>query len=370
MLSSNAKPDEQLLETRSVPSTATATEYEGAKLLVWGGMCCNRYKSPSISDATQSNFEKPAGLSKLSGETYESFIRDLQFSTQAHWPLYHPVLTSAFIVLVVVPLLIPFYEFYLYVAMCIIFEIAIFWRMNCDLQCETESRVQEWKPFFEKEGFQVDCVIDTRWYAPTETYVHIYRWSEYKAGVPWPSEEKPTPQQPPRDDFEEQAKYILVSPRIVPRRNKSLRHVPILPWKSASTFCIKPPALRNLSDDVFRDLLVDVNKAVRSAWVKRRYFLALCVVVWFVVYYLTVGFETITKPLLLLFLLLDQFVVGHLPVMSSSFTSLVDEWKPRLHTHGFCLEYTVDQPAWYHWKESYLDIHVEALWAPSSELLN
>jgi len=305
----------------------------------------------------------------LSNETFESFIRDLQFSTQAHWPVFHPVLTFAFIGVVVGPLIISPYEVYLYVAVCIVLEITIFWRMGSDLQIEIESRVEEWRPFFEREGFQVDYVIDNRWCTPTETYVHIYRWSEYSARVPWSSEEKPTPQPRAGDDFEEQAKYMLVSPRIVPRRNKSFRHVPILPWKSASILCIKPPALQNLSDEVFRDLLVDVNKALRSVWVRRRYFLALYVVAWSTVYYLTVGNETITKPLLVLFLLLDQFIVGHLPLMNSSFTSLVDEWKPRLHTHGFSLEYDVDQPAWYQWKESYLDIHVESLWAPSAELL-
>lgn len=342
------------METSFVP----APDGEEGKLMLVGGLCWNRNKIPSLPYDANSCY-KPAGLSKLSNELFHSFVKDLQLSMRGHWPIYWPILICLFTIFVVVPLFVPVIHLGYYGAACFLALVMLsiaYQNQHKDLQCEIEARINEWQCLFEEEGFQVDCIVDKRLMSPTETYIHIHR-----SASSGPSELSTTLET--SSQLVEEAKYLLLFARLFRHRNITYRIVPLSREPSYWLYA-KPPGLQNLSDELFQSLLKDMDIAMRAFVIKKRNTNLLFCVVWLSINFLTAGNEFVTMPLIMLFLVLDQFVSDHLPFLNSHILHKIEEWKPRLEAQGFTVEYRVDQPAWYNWREGYMHIYRHSLSSP------
>jgi len=312
------------------------------KLLISGGVCWNRNKVPKLP--YDSDLYKPAALSNLSDELFYSFIKDLQLSMRARWPIYWPISIAFFVLFVVLPLFIPLQLVYCYVIACLVTVAGLIWihhNQHADLRLEMVARIKEWQPLFSKEGFSVDYVVDKSWWTFTESYIHIHR-----------SFEKLGPTGPLSD---EEAKYLLLFPRLFRHRNKTFR---VMAISREPTYWLysKPPSLRSLSDDVFMSLMKDMDIALRAFSIKKRNLSLVLLLVWLLVNYTSGGNAAVAMPLLVVFLGIDQLISVHLPVLSSHIPAKIQEWKSRLNAQGFDAEYRIDQPAWYNSKESYLHI--------------
>lgn len=347
------------METSFVPAPAEH-DCEGGKLLIVGGLYRNRNQIPALPSTGATACYKPAGLSNLSEELFQSFIRDLQLSMRSYWSIYWVILAWLFTIFGLVPLLVPPYHTWFYFAVCLAVTIFIGWRNSIqrkDLEDEMEARIKEWEPLFEKQGFQVEYIVDDNHAVrPTETYIHIHRLSGAT-----PSSAKGA------DEGEEEAQYLLLFPRLFRRRNKLFRAVPVSTSKDRK-FYAKPPSLHNLSDELFQELMNDLGWALRALMIKKLGVYLVFAIVWFVVHYLALGNEYVMMPLIALFVVLDQFYLDHRPFLSSPVTTKIEEWKPRLEANGSTIDYQVDQPSdgVFSWKEGYVRIRAQSNWTPGA----
>lgn len=327
---------------------------EEAKLMVvGGGVCCNRNKIPSIPYDGDSCY-KPAGLSNLSNELFDNFIRDIQLSMKARFSLFWPILTTIFVLFVVVPMFVPAEHFTLYGVACL-FALGILARLRynhqADFKCEMEARLDEWQPLFVREGFVVEYVVDRKWWTSPESYLYFHRRSvgANQVAAPAASGAKFSPL------YEEEAKYLLLFARLFLHRNKTFRVMP-LSREATHWHCTKPPALYNLNDDVFMKLMQDMDGCMRSFVIKKRNVTLGLVALWILINFLSAGNAVVVMPFLVLFLALEEVVLPHLLHASTLRTKLEQEWHPLLASYGFTVEYRVDRPHWYSWPEGYMHI--------------
>lgn len=351
-----------------VPAPSTEEFYEdgGKFMIVKGPFFRSRNKIPGRIPYHGKSCSKPAVLAKLSNDVFQRFVQDLQLSMRTnYWRIHWPILSSLFAVFVIVPLFVvsPYDSLGLYLTACLASVVFFGWRYGKQhegLQFEMETRIQEWQPLFEKQGFQVDYIVDKHRLMPTETYIHIHRLSVRGASSLSPASGK------------EEAKYLLLYPRLFRHRNRTFRVVPLSILSRDPVHYAKPPELQNLSDEVFQSLMNDMREALRSLMVKKLYLYFLLLIVWLILqYYLALGSPTLALVLFVLVFVLDQFVVDHHPILSSKITQKIEEWKPRIEAHGFTVEYLVDgEDAMTggrgSWKEGYMLIRVQSLWVQAA----
>jgi len=351
-----------------VPAPSTEELYEdGGKFMIVKGLFESRNKIPGRIPYHGKSCSKPAVLAKLSNDVFQRFVQDLQLSMRTnYWRIHWPILSSIFAVFVIVPLFVasPYDSLGLYLTACLASVVFIGWRYSKQhdgLQFEMETRIQEWQPLFEKQGFQVDYIVDKHRLLPTETYIHIHRLSVGGAS----SSLSPA-------SGKEEAKYLLLFPRLFRRRNRTFRAVPLSILSKDPVHYAKPPALQNLSDEVFQSLMNDMRAALRSLMVKKLYLYFLLFIVWLILhYYLAFGSPTVALFLIVLLFVLDQFVVDHHPILSAKMIQKIEEWKPRIEAHGFTVEYVVDEGdartgECGSWKEGYMLIRVQSLWVQAA----
>ena len=339
-----------------VPAPDYADEEGEAKLMVVGNLlnCFPRLKIPSIPYDFNSCY-KPAGLSNLSTVLFDNFIKDIQLSMNASFPLFWPLvtaifllfwplLTAIFLLLVYVPNFFAHFLFY-YGVVCLAALALLAWSNHnhqADLQCEIEARIQEWQPSFAREGYVVEYVVDQpRWWSSLESYIFIHR-SDRPATA--------TEQSPLYYD-EEEAKYLLLYARMLRHRNKTFRVWPLSRGPNNKIGTTKPPALQHLPDEAFAPLVKDTDAALRSYMIRKGYAsLALTVLFWIflLIHYLSGWNAAVVLPGLVLFVSVNEVVLPQVPLLSAPLRrTLNQEWPPRLAPHGFTVEYRVDRPHWY-----------------------
>jgi hypothetical protein len=52
----------------------------------------------------------------------------------------------------------------------------------------------------------------------------------------------------------------------------------------------------------------------------------------------------------------ELVVIHHMPYLTAPIYTTLEEWQPRLAPHGFTVEFRVDQPTWYSFREGYMHI--------------
>lgn len=337
-MTSKETPGAGALETAYVPAPDHPGTEGEAKLLVTSPVCCKRNKMGMLPFPYGQICYKPTSLSSLDNDLYQRFLKDLHISTSDHRDVWNYVI-SWYLCLIFLPPL-PSWGF----ALCALgVFLVVAWCHSVDqegIQCVVEARVSEWLPLFQEQGYTVDYVIDRpNWWTWTETYVHFHQ----SIGL---QQEFPRAQ-------EEEAKYLILFPPEIRRRNKTFRR---LGERRAplDTRYLKPPALRHLDGAVFREILKDIEAATTMSNFGN--FLFFCGVVAFVSL-LFLQLEKIIAFSVLGLLLLIHLCVGlYTDLISSLFgvPSKVEELKPRLEEHGFTLSYHVDQPAWWAWREYYV----------------
>jgi len=335
-------PDDEPDNHDVIRSMAGAGE-EGKLMIVGHPCCCNRNKIPSLPYDAKSCY-KPAGLSRLSNALFHGFVMDLQLTMRQRWTIFWPVSITFFTIIEILPMILPMQYLAVYGVACFAALVSLGYGRHVqlqDLNCEMQARIQEWKSPFEEQGFSVDYVVDKKHlWTVTETYIHIHRSSG------------PSVHQPQYEEEEEEAKFLLLFPRLLFRhRNNTFRVVPISRTPSTWNFT-KPPALRSLSEDVFRSLMKDIDTSMRNVSIKKGIVIFLFAFLW-----VLVGYNYAIMPLFILLFLVEQLVLDHLPILNSQIKNKIEEWKPRMEAEGFAIEYLVDQPAWYKWREGYIHIY-------------
>jgi len=340
-------------ETKNATRYVPAPEREEGKLLIVRNACWNRNKFQELPYHFIS-CDKPNGLVNLSDELFIEFSKDVQLSMQSHWTNYWHILIDmvivSMIIVVVVPLFMPLVYVGYYGAACVLVTslLALGNHSNLkDLQSEIEVRIYEWESQFDDEGFAVKYVVDKSCWTPTETYIHIFKTSPRKnaSGVMlW-------------DDRKQEAKFLLLFARLFGHRNNTFRVVQQSKEIPKGVYA-KPPALHGLDDDVFQKLMQEIGEAVHSFARKKRNINGFLFTVFSIPILLwSQGWcAPLIAGLVILLLLIDQFLSDHLFFRRSRINKTIKEWKPRLKRRGFAIEYRVDKPAWYSWKEGYVHI--------------
>jgi len=331
---------------------------DGIKLLLVGNVCFNK-QMKKLPRRAATSYEKPAGLSKLSDALFYSFTKDLQLSLHGHWTsCWRTLLLCALIILAAsassaifssVPGIYLIYCDAAYLFCAIILALGNHKQFG-DLCTEVELRTQEWEPLFESEGFSVQCIVDKNCWRPSKLYIHIKQSSATRKDKLL-SEMRSCGVEP-------EVKYIVLFARLFARRNKTCRVILTSKALSSGNY-VKPPALQDLSDAVFQSLMKDMDKKVRAFTFKKRniccslFLLELTVLLCWT----PVGiFLPVTIGSIFSFLIVDQFVLDHFLFPKSGISKFIKKWAPRLNAHGFTLEYCMDKPKWYSWKEGLIHI--------------
>jgi hypothetical protein len=217
------------------------------KLMVVGSFCCNRNKGPHIP-LDGKFYCLPVGLSNLSKSLFDNFVKDIQQSMRDRHLLFFPNYFRTWVSLLLLLFVLEPFTFYssihLVVAGLLIWSHA---NHQKDLQCEIETRIQEWQPLFAKEGFVVRFIVDKKLCRDTESYLHIYR----AQSTDQPSGDGSAPHN------KEEANYVLIWARSFRRRNTTFRTVPVSPFGSPfDILYVQPPALHNLDGAVFRSFFL------------------------------------------------------------------------------------------------------------------
>jgi len=333
----------------SAATSARATEAhfvpvpcsEEGKLVVLGGLSWKRNKIAHY---------KPTGLTNLRDELFCNFLKDMQLSIDARCQFLWRLVFASFILFAIAPI-------YLFSRACcigvfLLVLMVLAWESQCeqkDLQCEIMHRTLEWQQLFRQEGFNVDCIInDTNWF-PTSTCIHIHR-----RGLKNLCSTSGETLQKAHCQFEEEAKYLLVFVRLFRHRNKTFRVLP-LANKAFSDMYVRPPMLYNLSEDSFRNLIREIAVALHEFSSKKQKRRACLLVIW-LLFALFTRNETLGLQILAIFMLFDELILDCLPFQSSSIQTKIKECAPHLEVQGFVVEYRVDQPVWYNWREGYVHI--------------
>jgi hypothetical protein len=313
-----------------------------AKLLIKSRTCIKRNKMAMLPSGGQRCY-KPTTLSSLDNDLFHNFTSDLQTTMKYQWCtdwVYFGALLFF--------LYLPLYAGWIFVLSCSLALLAFlcgfyFVSMNQrSLQSEIEARVEEWQPLLEEQGYSVDYVVDKpHWWSQIETYVHIHQNIR-----------------PQGSHVKEEAKYLVFFPIELRRRTKTFR---ILEDGGRLNHYIKPPALRNLEESVFRELLRDLEVTTTLSNYGKFMLFSLVMLVPAIVLLsflpgedFTLGWVDFCAALYLVERCIRLYT-GLFPY-AFGVTAKVEEWKPRLAEHGFNVDYIVDQPAWWSWREDYLHI--------------
>ena len=222
--------------------------------------------------------------------------------------------------------------------------------INQDLRCGIEARIQEWQPLFSNEGFAVRFIVDKKLCQATESYLHIYRAQN-------------TTDQASNIDFvpnsKEEANYSLLWARSFRRRNITFRAVPRFPFPSSfDLLYAQPPALHNLDGAVFRGLLEDVETAIQTH--DRRLcnltFVVLVPAAIVIRFWAVANNPVVVMAMFIAFALMELVLIHHWPFLTAPIYATLEEWQPRLAPYGFTVEFRVDQPTWYSFREGYMHI--------------
>ena len=329
------------------------------KLLVEGSICCKRNKFPQIR--VDRECSTPAGLSQLSKPIFDNFLKDIRLSMRDRPSLYSPIMFFVFVIAVFVPVVVGTFAFSVVIHLGAI-GLLIWWRVNLnnnELQCGIEARIQEWQPLFSNEGFAVRFIVDKKLCQATESYLHIYRAQN-------------TTDQASNIDFvpnyKEEANYSLLWARSFCRRNNTFRAVPRLQLSSSfDLFYAQPPALHNLDGAVFRGLMKDVEMAMEIHDLRFRAFTFVAVVpAAFVIHFWAFAYKPVAVvAMFIAAALIELVLIHHLPFLTAPISATLEEWQPRLAPHGFTVEFRVDQPTWYSFREGYL--HIGRLESPTGD---
>ena len=331
------------------------------KLLVMGGFFCRNGLIEKIPRDATNPIRKPAELSNLSDELFCNFTKDIQLSVASHVShKWHILLPLLFICVPMTSLTYLFYPpFLLYACLCnsiaLLYGVLVAFGYRDqvkDLQSDVEARIEEWSTMFRDEGFSVTCTTSESFWRPNELYLHIFQSGMPSLGSQiWFCH------------AEQEAKYLIFFARMFKHRNNNFR-VLLASKKLAKSIYVKPPALQNLSDTLFRKLMSNVDKTLRAYMVKKR---NICISLVFFfdlpVFLLTPSelllpiMTGVTAGLIVFLFLVHQFLADHLLFPVSGISKCIKKWQPRLAVYGYIIEYCVDQPRWFNWKEGYIHIH-------------
>ena len=331
------------------------------KLLVVGSIISRNRELEKIPRDATKPFRKPAELSNLSDELFCNFTKDIQLSVACHmtdeWRILVPLLGIGLLITSVAyvyyPLFLLYSCFYDTIALLYGILVAFGYRAQVkDLQSEIEVRIEEWSTLFRHEGFSVTCTTRESFWRPTELYLRIYQSCKPSMGSKiWFCH------------AEQEAKYLILFARMFKHRNTSFR-VLLASKKFAKSVYVKPPALENLSDALFLRLMKDLDKTLRAYMVKKRN-ICLSLVFFFdfpvflfspseLYLQITTG---VTAGLLVFFWWIHQFLADQFLFPISGISQCIKKWQPRLAVDDHVIEYCVDQPRWFNWKEGYIHIH-------------
>jgi hypothetical protein len=180
-----------------------------------------------------------------------------------------------------------------------------------------------------------------------------------------PSDDGSAPQ------YKEEANYLLLWARSFRRRNTTFRPMLVSPFRSSfDTLYAQPPALQNLDRAVFRSLMKDVETAMQIHG-RRLLPFGFAAVVAVVVASHFLAFEydilVVVASVFIAAALVELFLIHHLPCLTAPIYAILEEWQPRLAPHGYTLEFRVDQPTWYSFREGYMHIgRLESITSDSS----
>ena len=345
------KPAARAIEHTGSYAQAPSGRNDCAFLLV-GNICGSTKSKFEKIPCDASPCEKPVDLSNLSDELFFNFTKEIQLSLASHSVVQSYTGLKLLMISVVVTALAFFYlPLFLY-AVCFDVGVVLFgslvalgnrnWRK--DLQCDIEARIEEWRTRFREHGFSVTCTAGERFCRPAELSLRIYESCKRGSrSVIWTC------------DGEQEAKYLILFARMFAHRNKTFR-VLFTSKELPKNIYIKPPALENLGDIVFQKVMKSLDKSLRAYKIKKR---NICCLLAF-----TLGLPLLlwTPPavfiygLIIAYVLIHQFVADQFLFPKSGINECIKKWEPRCAAQNHTIEYCVDQPRWYNWKEGYIGI--------------
>jgi hypothetical protein len=326
-------------DDRGVETTDGEVKFRVGSLF-WGWVPSrNRNTMSRLPDQGQS-CDKPTGLASLDEDLFHNFTADLQATANYQWgDIWACVLVF-------------YWNVFIAPTLCwesALLEIGIIpvvvWYLRYDrlgLGDEINVKLEEWRPLFDEQGYTVEYVEDKpHWWTATETYVHI------RKRIGQPQQQIVIPQT-------EEAKYLILFPDEIRRRNKSFRVL-----EASCAICVKPPALHELDDSGFVEFLGYLEAAAtKSKYWKR---ISVCILVGAFVYgFVSYFFRYERKGFILigLFYLIYRSCILYTDMLSRAWgvQAVIEELQPRLAEHGFTVSYHVDQPSWWLWREHYVHI--------------
>jgi len=328
-----------------------ASDDDAAKIMIlhtgWFHCCsccyCPRHKFPSIDSAYTYT---PVGL-RLDPALLRSFLTDLKEIRQLQkgWDF------MALWVLLYFLLPLASFHYGILVLVSVVVFSNIWWNVGATDKIESavKERVQEWRPLFHEHGYAVDCVVDKpNWMATKEVYLYIHRHCD-------DPEQQQQPQEVSNFQDDEGVKYMYACAWELSCRNKAFRSL-----ANKRSF-LKPPYLRRLDDDVFQEVIKDVASSAQPSNCHVLSCIFLFLVLLIPIYYAADTWWIVDKLWvfsadLILCYIVDRLVLSQCCGNHELLLPKLELWQSRLAAHGYTLSYHVDQPQWWSWKETYIQI--------------